>query len=151
MVVKYYCPKCGRRFVDWGAEKLGFKCPSDTCEEAELVILGSKSSETSGSSQKVKRSKKRKSIVPNISSDIDISEMDDAGFVEDMDLDEGGEGLEEEDEELEDDVVLPVIPDEDEAVVEVIIDTDDDEVVVDEDTFSDALDIEDVELEAEED
>jgi len=33
----------------------------------------------------------------------------------------------------------------------VIIFTADDEVVVDEDTFSDALDIEDVELEAEED
>lgn len=38
MPVKYHCPKCGRRFVDWGAEKLGFKCPD--CEGEELVRAG---------------------------------------------------------------------------------------------------------------
>lgn len=27
MPVKYECPKCGRRFTEWGAEKVGFKCP----------------------------------------------------------------------------------------------------------------------------
>ena len=29
MPVKYECPKCGRRFTEWGAEKVGFKCPKD--------------------------------------------------------------------------------------------------------------------------
>ena len=39
MAVKYHCRKCGKRFVDWGAEKLGFKCPE--CEDEELVRAGS--------------------------------------------------------------------------------------------------------------
>jgi len=34
MTVKYRCPKCERKFIDWGAEKLGFKCPD--CEDTEL-------------------------------------------------------------------------------------------------------------------
>lgn len=38
MAIKYQCPKCGRRFVDWGAEKLGFMCPDD--EGVELVRVG---------------------------------------------------------------------------------------------------------------
>lgn len=149
MAVKYYCPKCGRRFVDWGAEKLGFKCPSDTCEGEELVLIGSKASDASGSTQKVKRAKKRKSILPGLASDIDITEMEE-GFVEDMDLveEEEEEELGEED-ELEEEGVLPVIVDEVEAEVEAIVD-DDTEEVDDDDAFSDALDIEDVDLETEE-
>lgn len=39
MAVKYHCRKCGKRFIDWGAEKLDFKCPE--CEEEELVRVGS--------------------------------------------------------------------------------------------------------------
>ncbi len=38
MAVKYHCRKCGKRFIDWGAEKLGFKCPE--CENEELVRIG---------------------------------------------------------------------------------------------------------------
>lgn len=38
MPVKYQCPRCERRFVDWGAEKLGFKCPD--CAGEELIRLG---------------------------------------------------------------------------------------------------------------
>ena len=29
MPVKYHCPKCHRRFAEWGAEKVGYKCPHD--------------------------------------------------------------------------------------------------------------------------
>lgn len=29
MPVKYHCPKCHRRFTEWGAERTGFKCPHD--------------------------------------------------------------------------------------------------------------------------
>ncbi len=39
MAVKYHCRKCGKRFVDWGAEKLGFKCPD--CDGEELIRVGS--------------------------------------------------------------------------------------------------------------
>jgi DNA-directed RNA polymerase subunit RPC12/RpoP len=39
MAVKYQCPKCERRFVDWGAEKLGFKCPN--CDDSDLFRMGS--------------------------------------------------------------------------------------------------------------
>jgi DNA-directed RNA polymerase subunit RPC12/RpoP len=35
MAIKYQCRKCGKRYVDWGAEKLGFKCPD--CDGEELV------------------------------------------------------------------------------------------------------------------
>ncbi|MBI4556252.1 MAG: hypothetical protein HY706_01595 [Candidatus Hydrogenedentes bacterium] len=38
MPVKYHCPKCNKRFVEWGAEKLGFKCPD--CKNEELVRVG---------------------------------------------------------------------------------------------------------------
>jgi hypothetical protein len=38
MPVKYCCPKCEKRFVDWGAEKLNFRCPD--CVGEELVPVG---------------------------------------------------------------------------------------------------------------
>lgn len=38
MAVKYHCKKCGKRFVEWGAQKLGFKCPD--CTDEELVRVG---------------------------------------------------------------------------------------------------------------
>jgi hypothetical protein len=46
MAVKFSCPKCGRRFTEWGAERLGFKCPKDEncpkdiAEDIELVRVG---------------------------------------------------------------------------------------------------------------
>jgi hypothetical protein len=54
MPVKYQCPKCRRRFAEWGAEKLGFKCPQDELcpsgagdESIELVRMGSSDEKTS--------------------------------------------------------------------------------------------------------
>ena len=38
MPIKYHCPNCGKRYVEWGAEKLGFKCPE--CEGEELIRMG---------------------------------------------------------------------------------------------------------------
>jgi len=38
MAVKYHCKKCGKRFIDWGAEKLGYSCPD--CEGEKLVRVG---------------------------------------------------------------------------------------------------------------
>ena len=52
MPVKYQCAKCGRRFADWGAEKLGYHCPQDDkCppdaigQEYELVRIGAQEAE----------------------------------------------------------------------------------------------------------
>lgn len=146
MAVKYYCPKCGRRFVDWGAEKLGFKCPSDTCEGEELVLVGAESSEVVSSVQKVKRAKKRKAIVPNVSADIDVPELE-TEFAEDVDIDEDEDDLEEEEEEEEGAAVL--VADDDNSVV-VPAEDDDAEEVEDDETFSDALDIDEEDLEEEE-
>ena len=38
MPVKYECPKCKRRFVEWGAEKLSYLCPD--CAGVALLRLG---------------------------------------------------------------------------------------------------------------
>lgn len=43
MTVKYHCPKCQRRFVDWGAQKLEFHCPD--CKE-DLVLVGGTTGKT---------------------------------------------------------------------------------------------------------
>lgn len=34
MAAKYTCSQCERKFIDWGAEKLGYKCPD--CDDSEL-------------------------------------------------------------------------------------------------------------------
>ena len=144
MAVKYYCPKCGRRFVDWGAEKLAYKCPGDACEGEALILPGSESAETTDAAHKAKRVKKRKAILPAVSSDIDIPELEE-GFAEDMELD-----MEEEvDEEAEEDLV-PIIVEDEEPVDEVVVVEDVEEV--DEDAgFADAesLDEEPIELDEE--
>jgi hypothetical protein len=38
MATKYACPLCERKFIDWGAEKLGYKCPD--CEGSDLKLIG---------------------------------------------------------------------------------------------------------------
>lgn len=38
MPVKFECPKCEKRFVEWGAQKLNFQCP--TCAGEPLVRVG---------------------------------------------------------------------------------------------------------------
>jgi len=65
MPIKYQCPKCQRRFAEWGAEKLGFKCPKDDLcpplkedDNFELVRLGS-TEETTIKRPSVKRKAKR--------------------------------------------------------------------------------------------
>ena len=38
MALKYHCRKCGKKYVEWGAEKLRFLCPQ--CDGEELVRVG---------------------------------------------------------------------------------------------------------------
>lgn len=110
MAIKYECPKCGRRFADWGAEKLGFKCPmddscppdqraGDSAEEIELVRLGSQDDQLTPRRATTKRVQKRAVDVkplenqdPEIEDDAvdDVFEADDIGDDAD-DLDEAGD------------------------------------------------------------
>lgn len=54
MTAKYHCSQCGKRYVDWGAKNLDFKCPD--CEDGKLVPVG----QTEAASPKKKPSLKRK-------------------------------------------------------------------------------------------
>ncbi len=36
--IKYICPQCGKKFVEWGAQKFNFKCPN--CHDVELQRIG---------------------------------------------------------------------------------------------------------------
>lgn len=62
MPVKYQCAKCGRRFADWGAERLGFRCPQDDkCppdaigQEYELVRIGAQETEPAAPAPPLRR------------------------------------------------------------------------------------------------
>lgn len=59
MPVKYHCQKCGKKFVDWGAEKLSFKCPD--CVDEELVRV-STSEDKPRRRPSLKRKAKRKAV-----------------------------------------------------------------------------------------
>ena len=78
MAVKYFCPKCGLRFVDWGAEKLGFKCPA--CPEQELIRVGA----NEGPSLAAPRLTRRpvKAVKPVIDDEMSLTEA--GAFDEDL-------------------------------------------------------------------
>ncbi len=57
MAIKYHCPRCGKRYVDWGAEKLGFKCPD--CEDEELVRIGPATAKPAKKKPSLSRRKKK--------------------------------------------------------------------------------------------
>ena len=65
MAVKYHCPECphdpNRRWVEWGAEKLGYKCPD--CG-GELVQIVKASSAPAPKKSALKRRKKKVVVAP---------------------------------------------------------------------------------------
>jgi len=65
MAVKYHCRKCGKRFIDWGAQKLAFKCP-DCGGDEELVRLGA-ADERPLASRRLKRKPRRVVVVAPVS------------------------------------------------------------------------------------
>jgi len=95
MPLKFECPKCGRRFTEWGAEKVGFKCPADEWtthdgeEEAELLRVGGP--DTAGSKKpSLKRPAKKVSsmaVTPLLAEEGDSVPEDDL-VVDDEDEDE---------------------------------------------------------------
>ena len=61
MAVKYHCPKCEKRFIDWGAEKLGFKCPD--CEDEKLIEVSHSAALVKARAKKPKPKRKKKKAV----------------------------------------------------------------------------------------
>lgn len=135
MPVKYVCPRCGRRFAEWGAEKHGFKCPGDEwCpqdrpDNIELLRVGMQE-ERSGKKPTLKRPVKRAAVVPSsmnedeiLVPDIEEIEADTVPVEEEFD-----EAEAEEEEVLEPEAEV-------EAVVEVVtpVPVEDDELAADED------------------
>lgn len=123
MAVKYECPKCGRRFIDWGAEKLGYKCPGCSGVGAndiiKLIRIGSGEDGDLPSASLRRRAKKEVIAVP-VEEDFEA--------VVDDEVEEDEELVEEEVEEVE-----AVVIGGDHVVA-------DDEVVEDEDADEDAGD-----------
>ena len=131
MAVKYQCVKCGRRFVEWGAEKLKFACPC--AEEAELVRIGSPEDKAS---KKPSLKRAVRQAVP--ARPLDLDEDDDpkvAPDVEDADTDESDEV--EEDEDAAEALPDAAEEDDEEALVESDDDSDDDEEETDDDSVED--------------
>ncbi len=143
MAVKYFCPKCERRFVDWGAEKLGFKCPS--CPDEELIRVGAKEGQSLAAPRLTRRPiKPAKSVIDDEISltdagtfDEDLGEGIPIGEISDFDLE--SEEPEEEEEEIklgEPDIVSVDVVEEEEVVAG---DEDEEEDVEDEELSEDLI------------
>jgi len=108
MPVKYQCVKCSRRFADWGAEKMGFRCPKDEkCPpdalgaDYELIRVGSVETEAPVPAPTLKRRPKKEVIGTSTFDDdavVDVA-VDDEPF----DRDDSDEEEESEEEETLDD------------------------------------------------
>ncbi|MEA3364907.1 MAG: hypothetical protein U9Q79_04630 [Candidatus Hydrogenedentes bacterium] len=142
MPVKYECPKCGRRFTEWGAEKVGFKCPKDEWstkdhpDDVELVRVGS-SEEGLLRRPTLKRTPRKIAQPKQPVMEVDENEVLVTDMEEIEDQDEFGD---EEDEELPidgEDEEAGTEPDEEAEVAEI-----DDE----DETDEDAEDLEDEEI-----
>jgi hypothetical protein len=104
MPVKYECPKCGRRFAEWGAEKMGFHCPvdewcpKDASEDIQFVKAGS--AEAGGRAPSLKRRPRKPAVVAapveHVEDEAVVPDIEEADDI-DVDAEEDVE-VEEEDE-----------------------------------------------------
>ena len=94
MPLKYYCPKCSKRFVDWGAEKLDFKCPD--CDGETLFRVGTQPENEEVKPSLSKSAAKRKRSTPAKaaakSSDGDPDSNEPSGNDESADFDDSDDG-----------------------------------------------------------
>ncbi|MCC6797208.1 MAG: hypothetical protein IT366_18975 [Candidatus Hydrogenedentes bacterium] len=130
MAIKYVCPKCNRRFTQWGAEKFGFKCPDDEWrpkdhpEDVELVRLGPSDDRPSRRPALKKGARKLAVSLPaGYGDETAVSEVDDLETAAEF---QGGGG-DFEDAEVEDDEAA----DEEVAAEAVIEPTGDEEIPAD--------------------
>lgn len=136
MPTKYECPECGRRFTEWGAEKLGFKCPQDDWastdhpDDVELVPVGG-TEETSPKKPSLKRRTKRIAPVeakPLMDEDEALASDGSDLEEEEEETDEGEEEVAVDDEEKDDDQPDAVVENDEEADGDDDVDFDDDEL-----------------------
>ena len=81
MAVKYQCPKCDRRFVEWGAQKLEVKCPNDG---EDLLRVGTAIDMPPTTMSLKRRPKKIDTRTALYDDDVDASTFGE-GFEEDID------------------------------------------------------------------
>ncbi len=62
MAVKYFCPKCEKRYIDWGAEKLKYACPD--CDGEKLIEVGRPDGAPATKRPTLKRKKKKAAAPP---------------------------------------------------------------------------------------
>ena len=92
MASKYICSKCERKFIDWGAEKLGYKCPD--CDDSELTEISFEPAAKAKKKPTLKRSVPKKVTADDFDSDEtggDDDDLLDAGDVDTGDDDDVGE------------------------------------------------------------
>jgi hypothetical protein len=141
VAVKYVCMKCGRKFLDWGAEKLGMECPSDGCDNNPLILYGTEEAEILEGAGKGRAAKRRQVIVPradvDYTDDLDeeFSDDDEADVEEDEDEEESRQPVilsdgDDDKEESDTDGLTTIEADDDELDVS---EDDDDEESLDED------------------
>lgn len=90
MAVKYECPECGRRFLEWGAEKVGFKCPNDEHrpdghpDDVELTPITFEQDQPIRRKPTLKRSAaaaKRRTAASKVSTEDDILDTDNSSEI----------------------------------------------------------------------
>lgn len=81
MAVKYQCPKCDKRFVEWGAAKMDFKCPNDG---EDLLRVGTAIDLPPTTMSLKRRPKKIDTRTALYDDDVDASTFGE-GFEEDID------------------------------------------------------------------
>ncbi|MBN2311876.1 MAG: hypothetical protein JXR94_23050 [Candidatus Hydrogenedentes bacterium] len=125
MPVKYECPKCGRRFTEWGAEKVGFKCPGGEWsnhgadEEIELTRVGG-GDERPAKRPTLKRHVTRVKAVevePGFEKD-EVADLDAEGGLEEEDDEFVADTADDEVSEEADEDAVPLVADEEEAKVD---------------------------------
>lgn len=151
MPIKYYCPKCHRRFLEWGAEKLSHSCPNPDCAAESLVLMESTTLEAP-EKPKLKKVKRKKTppVIP-MGDDFDVDEAMVDMPLEDEDFEDVEVEEEEEAEEVEEteEVLEETADDFEEEVVEVAddLETDDaDEEIADDDLSGGGLPLDTEEL-----
>lgn len=101
MALKYECPKCGRKFTEWGAERLGYKCPNDQwCkhegDEPELIVAGSQDESPSRKTSLKRSFRPRPKAVKSLAEEVEPASDED-----EFDDDESDEGADDEAEETD--------------------------------------------------
>lgn len=133
MPVKYHCPQCERRFIDWGAEKLNYICPD--CTGTRLMRVGGSPDDPPSKRPSLRkrpmaaaRVSKTKPIIDPALLGVDELQDDVEGVVDDSSEDDTGDAEEIPDAVEDDDVDAETVDDDADELEE-----DDDDEEEDED------------------